>query len=157
MTDREPPNQRSHSTYKADNWDVLDIDSVDRVYAVESPSDDSNPPRIRLDIDGFAASSSMRTLSTEGANINTSIWLTLPDSRELADQLEEAVGSVSDENQRTVQCSDCWTELKVPDNVAVLKCRVCDGLLPIDDRAAELLAEGIATQWSEASKELHDE
>lgn len=152
MTDRDPPHQRSHSTYKAENWDILDIDSVDRVYAVESPSDDSNPPRVRLDIDGFASSSSMRTLSTKDANVNTSIWLTLPDGRDLAEQLEEVVGSVSDENQRTVQCSDCLTELDVPDNVAVLKCRVCDGLIPIDDRAAELLAEGIGSQWSEASK-----
>ncbi len=157
MPDREPPNRRSHSTYNEDHWEVLDIDSVDRVYAVESKRNDSNPPRVRLDIDGFAASSSMRTIATEGDNVNISIWLTVPDGRELLEQLEDAVGTVSDETRRTIDCPDCFSEVELPDNVAVLQCPACDGLVPIDDRAGELLVKGLGDEWANGSQEAQEE
>jgi len=157
MVDRQPVGDRSHSTYQGDNWEVLDIDSVDRVYAVESPQDDSTPPRVRLDVDGFAASSSMRTLAEEGDNVNASVWLTAPDGRELLEQLEKAVATVSDEPQRTIECPDCISKVELPENVAVLKCPVCDGLLPIDDRAGELLAEGVSSEYVRVSQKVAEE
>lgn len=62
-----------------------------------------------------------------------------------------------EESQRTIECGDCFNEVELPENVAVLKCPFCDGLLPIDDRAAELLAEGIGNQWAEASREAQQD
>jgi len=157
MVDREPVADRSHSTYQGDNWEVLDMDSVDRVFAVESPADDSNPPRVRLDVDGFASSSAMRTLAEEGDNVNTSIWLTVPDSRELLEQLSNTVDTVSDESQRTIECPDCFSEVECSENTAVLRCPVCDGLVPIDDRAAELIAEGLGSEFVRASHKAAEE
>jgi len=56
--------------------------------------------------------------------------------------------SKNESMKNTVKCSDCLSDVEIPGKtVAVLKCPTCDGLLPIDNQAAELIALGRLSQW----------
>jgi hypothetical protein len=85
---RKPPENREHDDYKQDHWEVLDVESVDKTFATDVQP---RPEEIRLDFDGNASASVMRTLADEGDNINISAFLSLPNAVELRDQLNEAI------------------------------------------------------------------
>jgi len=90
MPEREPPSQRDHDTYAADHWTVVDVGEVDIAFATDvDPREEGTP--VRIDFDGFAASSVLRDVGEEGDNINVSAWFSVEYATELRDQLTEAI------------------------------------------------------------------
>lgn len=88
--ERLRPSLRRHETYKQDKWTVVDIEDVDKVFATESKGR-RDEKQVRMDLDGFIAKSMMNDVGESGDNVNTSIWLTVPDARQLVEYLEEAL------------------------------------------------------------------
>jgi len=96
--EREPTKVRTHSTYKQDHWEVLDLSHVDNVFAtVSAHKSDPSRGELRIDIDGYAASSTMRTLAEEDDNVNVSAWLSVPEAVQLRDSLNDALSDVKSE------------------------------------------------------------
>jgi hypothetical protein len=89
---REDRQFRNHDTYKQENWTVVDIDGVDNVFV--TPTLDRYKESIRIDIDGFGAESVMNDLDITHDNINTSVWVPLPEAVMLRNQLTEAIETV---------------------------------------------------------------
>lgn len=90
---RNPAPLRGHNTYKEENWTVVDVDRVDKVFAtspVDSPLNE-NDDGVRIDLDGKFARSVMRDVGKAGDNANLSIWLTPERARKLMGQLEKAI------------------------------------------------------------------
>jgi hypothetical protein len=97
MTDdeREPRQIRDHETYKEDHWTVVDVGGVDNVFA--TPTVDRVDEQVRVDIDGVGAASGMNDFDIEDENINSSIWLPLPEAAQLLDQLGDAIEEARDD------------------------------------------------------------
>lgn len=87
--DREPRQIRDHDTYKEDHWTVVDIGGIDNVFATTTV--DRADEQVRIDFDGVGAASRMNEFDIEGKNINSSVWLPLPEAVQLRDQLTEAI------------------------------------------------------------------
>lgn len=89
--EREQRKDREHDTYKQDHWTVVDINHVDRVFATKTKDRTSKTPQVRVDLDGFISNNTISDVGEDGDNVQTSIWLSIPEAKELIEQMEEAV------------------------------------------------------------------
>jgi hypothetical protein len=99
--ERESREYRKHDDYKEDHWRVLDVDGVDKVFATVAP--DRRDESVRVDLDGFIVDTPTNDLGGGGENVNTSLWLPLPEAVELRDHLDEAIEEARDRQREQAE------------------------------------------------------